>query len=302
MRNGLWQSLAAITLATCMWSVPARADLNDGLIAHSSFDDGTARDVSGNGHDGTILGATPCAGVCGGGLYLDGTDDYVDYGTLGIMVHAFSIWIRPDYTITPAGPGYPLMRFMDNTFEVDLGPSTEGIDDETILLAQWDPGVQPRTAVVDRPITNDTWHMLCASWNWGADRYDIYFDGELQQVTKGSWPYHCGVLPSVNTAIGISMWGDTFFQGAIDEVRIYERALSADDVHQLYCSTCPKIGDMNCDCYVDGFDIDPFFLALGHEAEWHHQYPDCDIMNGDINRDGYFDGFDIDPFFALLQG
>jgi hypothetical protein len=61
-------------------------------------------------------------------------------------------------------------------------------------------------------------------------------------------------------------------------------------------------GDMNCDGAVDGFDIDPFFLALGDPAAWQARFPGCDLLNGDINRDGTADGFDIEPFFGLLQG
>lgn len=38
----------------------ARADLNDGLVAYYSFDDCTARDVSGNGMDGSIKNNVSC--------------------------------------------------------------------------------------------------------------------------------------------------------------------------------------------------------------------------------------------------
>jgi hypothetical protein len=62
----------------------------------------------------------------------------------------------------------------------------------------------------------------------------------------------------------------------------------------------PLLGDMNCDGFFDGFDIDTFFLALGDPAQWQAQYPGCDINAGDINGDGYVDGFDIDLFFQLL--
>jgi murein tripeptide amidase MpaA len=62
------------------------------------------------------------------------------------------------------------------------------------------------------------------------------------------------------------------------------------------------LGDMNCDDVLDGFDIDPFFEALGDPAAWQANHPGCDLMAGDCNQDGYFDGFDIDVFFDLLAG
>lgn len=39
---------------------PAHAALTDGLVAYWSFDDCTAKDNSGNGHDGAINGGVPC--------------------------------------------------------------------------------------------------------------------------------------------------------------------------------------------------------------------------------------------------
>ncbi len=62
------------------------------------------------------------------------------------------------------------------------------------------------------------------------------------------------------------------------------------------------LGDMNCDGSVNGFDIDPFTLALSDPAGYAAAYPACDINNGDVNVDGSVNGFDIDPFVGLLGG
>jgi hypothetical protein len=62
------------------------------------------------------------------------------------------------------------------------------------------------------------------------------------------------------------------------------------------------VGDVNCDGSFDGFDIDPFFLALGDPNAWAASWPECVLSNGDVNGDQSVDGFDIDPFFALLGG
>ena len=62
------------------------------------------------------------------------------------------------------------------------------------------------------------------------------------------------------------------------------------------------LGDLNCDGDVDGFDIQPFVLALTDPEGYELAYPDCDIMNADCNGDGEVDGFDIQPFVELLTG
>ncbi|MCG3125371.1 MAG: hypothetical protein CHACPFDD_00189 [Phycisphaerae bacterium] len=61
-------------------------------------------------------------------------------------------------------------------------------------------------------------------------------------------------------------------------------------------------GDLNCDGSVDGFDIDPFVLALTDPVGYADQHPDCDRFAADMNADGSVNGFDIDPFVAALGG
>ncbi|MBU0637807.1 MAG: hypothetical protein KKB50_03005, partial [Planctomycetes bacterium] len=64
----------------------------------------------------------------------------------------------------------------------------------------------------------------------------------------------------------------------------------------------PVPGDLNCDGEINGFDIDPFVLALLGPSYYDPVYPDCSYMLGDINGDGDVNGFDIDPFVDLLIG
>jgi hypothetical protein len=61
-------------------------------------------------------------------------------------------------------------------------------------------------------------------------------------------------------------------------------------------------GDLNCDGVVNGFDIDPFVIALTDPDGYAALFPDCDRTLADINGDGTVDGFDIDPFVLLLTG
>ncbi|QOJ14753.1 MAG: hypothetical protein HRU75_08925 [Planctomycetia bacterium] len=60
------------------------------------------------------------------------------------------------------------------------------------------------------------------------------------------------------------------------------------------------IGDMNCDCAFNNFDIDPFVLALVSPADYAAQYPGCNPLNGDVNNDGALNNFDIDPFVTCV--
>jgi hypothetical protein len=60
------------------------------------------------------------------------------------------------------------------------------------------------------------------------------------------------------------------------------------------------LGDVNCDCRADAFDIEPFVIAIVDPVGYAVLYPDCDRMLADANSDGAVNAFDIDPFIELL--
>jgi hypothetical protein len=62
------------------------------------------------------------------------------------------------------------------------------------------------------------------------------------------------------------------------------------------------VGDLNCDGDVNGYDIDPFVLALTAPDEYRVMYPACDPALADVNGDGATNGYDIDPFVLALVG
>jgi hypothetical protein len=59
-------------------------------------------------------------------------------------------------------------------------------------------------------------------------------------------------------------------------------------------------GDLDCDGAVTFDDIDPFVLALGGEAGYLAQFPDCYWLNGDCDGNETVDFDDIDPFVARI--
>jgi hypothetical protein len=65
----------------------------------------------------------------------------------------------------------------------------------------------------------------------------------------------------------------------------------------------PQRGDLNGDGVIDGFDIEPFVLALTDPAGFAMQHPLVPrFCAADANGDGAVDGFDIEPFIAILTG
>ncbi|MBL8877608.1 MAG: hypothetical protein JNG88_00690 [Phycisphaerales bacterium] len=66
--------------------------------------------------------------------------------------------------------------------------------------------------------------------------------------------------------------------------------------------TPPKPGDLNCDNWVNNFDIDPFVLALTDEEGYAARFGWCDRSRADMNADGAINSFDIDGFVAAVVG
>ena len=89
---------AATLLGALLISGTTSADLKTGLIAHWSFDDCTAKDNSGNGHDGVINGNPQCGNSIKGKTFsFDGIDDYIEIPNspdLNSNVITVSTWIN----------------------------------------------------------------------------------------------------------------------------------------------------------------------------------------------------------------
>lgn len=94
-----------------------------------------------------------------------------------------------------------------------------------------------------------------------------------------------------------------FFQGRIDELVLYDHALTATDVCEHYKAFYqPLVGDMNCDQLISVSDIAGFVLALTNPAGYQAQFPCCNMLSGDVNGDGAVTVGDIGGFVGILTG
>jgi hypothetical protein len=100
-------------------------------------------------------------------------------------------------------------------------------------------GVNVQTSLIgvgNVPLTFDAYHFVVGTWQKRDGSYRLYVDGEadlarLQQTPP--WKLHAGATHSVSIG-GQRITADRQFVGAIDEVSIFSRALSAEEIQQLY--------------------------------------------------------------------
>ena len=196
-----------------------------GLVAAYSFNAGTGTvlaDVSGNGNNGTITGATWAAGHDGQALSFNGTNNVVvvnDSATLHLTTGmTFEAWVRPSTAMT--GWKAILQKQTDAYF---LNANT---DTNHVGVAGTFGGVC--CTVLQSPAA-----LPANQWTHVAGRrratLRLYLNG-VQVSTQAK----TGALQVTSTPLRIG--GDTysgeFFPGLIDNLRIYNRALTAAEIQQ----------------------------------------------------------------------
>ena len=216
--------------------LPARgALLDDGPVAHWAFDDGTAHDSAGT-NNGTIYGAQPTSGKMGGALNFDGVNDYIDVPD--------DISLRPQYItlsawVKSAGTNETILykgRNSDAYYEqYHLGIAYSSREGHFAMKRNSGglPGTGWQGCDGVTTLNGTTWNLLTATWDGSIMK--TYINGRLEGVNSSAPAGPIDDYSGGNLRIGMKWSHDpAWFQGAIDDVRIYNRALSADEVQQLY--------------------------------------------------------------------
>jgi Concanavalin A-like lectin/glucanases superfamily/WD40-like Beta Propeller Repeat/Dockerin type I domain len=196
-----------------------------GLVAHWALDEtgGDFAHDSAGGHGGTLRGDPlwqPSGGHVNGALLLDGVDDYIGAGFIldpGAGPFSVFVWVKG------GAPGQVIMSQADGT---GTGRSWLCMDapDGRLMTELKGNGREGDSLVSPTVITDGVWHEVGLVWD-GAYRH-LYVDG--REVIKDSGPLDALERSDGGLYIGASKTRDAgaFFAGLIDEVRIYNVALT----------------------------------------------------------------------------
>jgi hypothetical protein len=219
--------------------VPMAID-QQGLVGHWRMDDGggnTAKDYSGNGNTGSLQGGTAAtAGKIGGALQFDGVDDHVrvaDKNSLDITgAMTIALWIKSDglvnnnaglvskssdstkYGAAPANSTYEFgVNFGNLYFKISNGSTS------SLVIGD------------EKPLIDGTWHHVAAVWDGtkNADGLKIYIDG-VETYTDTST---ISAIQSKDWALDIGGFGQRPFQGSLDDVAVFSRALNPGEILTL---------------------------------------------------------------------
>jgi hypothetical protein len=199
-----------------------------GLVAAFGFDEdsgSTVSDASGTGNHGTILNATrTTAGRYGRALLFNGSNAWVtvaDSASLDLTTAmTLEAWVRPTAAMGTSWRSIVLKEHPDG-LSYSLYANTSSARS----------GAYINTGGSDLYV-NSTSNVPAGVWTHLAATYDgtmlrLYVNGTL--VRSASFPGAVVVSGDVLRIGGNSVWGE-YFSGSIDEVRIYNRALSAAEI------------------------------------------------------------------------
>ncbi|MBT3933223.1 MAG: PKD domain-containing protein [Bacteroidetes bacterium] len=223
--------------------------INNGLIAHYPLNY-SANDSSSRGHHASVSGAVPTAGIVGGSYYFDGTDDYIEKSfhtdfTPGLKSWTISAWFK-------AGASGSSERMIISYYRCGANPSC-GTSDGALYalrirpnnLLQYylrdDASLAGSVTGIHSPntVTDNKWHLATGILDTAKDSMYLYLDNCLVgQIYFNSSAISDGGV-SIPFEIGrgyLTGWGTprSYFQGNIDDVRIYDRVLNRAETNALY--------------------------------------------------------------------
>jgi hypothetical protein len=198
--------------------------LGDGLVGYWKLDEPNGSDVcidaSGYGNAGTPHGTTVVDGKVNRARSFNGQSDYIDLPTVSTpRAITVAAWVYAD-------------TFLQNGFIVTKNP----VNTQWALFLQfgvlmWRGGAAGPTITCPGP-SNQNWHYIVGTQKGSAA--SLYVDGRL--CASGTLP----AIGNASSSIGLGRYDTVnfdYFLGRIDEVRIYDRALSGREISELFRSS-----------------------------------------------------------------
>jgi hypothetical protein len=230
-----------------------------GLVGYWKLDEGsgqTVYDSSGNHNNGDRLGdgllwGEPkwVDGKYGKALTFDGIWDFVSISdSSSLRVQSFSIGVWVYMTVRPyqAGhSGFPHVCIV-NKFHQYNTPAKAGYKldfenptatDDTLVITVGD-GVAQRLVQYNsiNDLTLDHWHQIVGTYDGSTAK--IYIDGRLKATGQGSYTILHDSTPLCFSR-EITQYEYDGFNGLMDNVMLYNRTLSSEEIHELYLNPLP---------------------------------------------------------------
>ncbi len=207
------------------------AAFDPALVAWWPFDEGegtVAMDASGNGNDGTVGGGAQwVTGTLGGALQFNGSDAEVSAPHIEFDNRSFTIamWVNP----VLSGSAIIFSQRQSDSTNVNLhirlgGPSSSDAPVRGVRFGFYSNDIDTGPNLIE----DNTWYHLTFWYDYEDGDRRIYIDGE--QVAQAAATPYLGAAG--NTIIGSWDTGQ-FYNGIIDDVQVYQKALSDGEIRKI---------------------------------------------------------------------
>ncbi|MBD3182674.1 hypothetical protein GF312_10300 [Candidatus Poribacteria bacterium] len=222
-----------VTITFCLFLVFSVFPADDSLILYLSLDEGqgnVAKDSSNHNNDGEIVGNTNWVDgksgsavefISGSYIIMQEIPEYDVTDAVSLMA-----WVKTN-SVTTWARVIDKSQWQDNGFDLALSQATHA------PLFEFFVNNTTSQALGVTPVDDGDWHFIAGTF--GNKKLRIYVDGVMEtEVTSANevdikpndWPITIGV--EANNLTGQP------YVGVIDEVAIYNRELSADNIESIF--------------------------------------------------------------------
>lgn len=207
-------------------------DRNDDLVGYWTFDEGsgsTAYDSSEFGNDGIIHSATWTEGIVGNALQFNGVNSWVqilnDPSLSGLSGITLEAWIKED--VVSANVKGIISKCTGVAHPTYNAEYYLGLYGDDLAFHSSNYNYIAHDTIVDGINEANTWYYVVSTWE--GDSYSMYIDGV--PLTSGSCVPQSMYSNSIDVQIGRhGTYSWTYFQGIIDEVKIYNYARTSEQI------------------------------------------------------------------------
>jgi hypothetical protein len=244
LRREKVKALSVRVFLTCLITLFAAATtvaLDKDIVLYFSFDEGNGNevvDLSGNGNDGVIKGNPAWVeGKSGEALEFNGADDFVEVPNSPTLNIAGAVtvlaWIKP----TGAYPDqYGHIAGInrvggqtEDAYYLNVGYYNR--EHDKVSLGIIGEGVQETPLQGETQVPQDVWTFAAGVFSPG-ESMRVYINGQLDGEMNAV-PEKMQIAPTTFTVGAIVASTDYSFRGTIDDVIVYKRALTEDEIQKV---------------------------------------------------------------------
>ncbi len=257
------------------------------LLAYWSFNDSTSSDNSGNGHDGNTVGASPVPGRIGTAFQFEGNDDYVEITNSddldGMPRMTFAFWFQYS-SYGGSSCGSECMPVIAKWYSSEFVGRCSFVFVETggglRLAFENNVGALAEYSFV-HGLNQGDWNHIAVVFDSGL--VAAYINGYLKDSARIAIDFIGNSTQPLRLGSICDGLGYRLFHGALDEVRIYGRALNSEEVKCL--SLGPSVQSLTIpgeqpehvtsEAPVFSWALDPLYcgqvgfqVQVGSDSDW----------------------------------